>query len=212
VTAAIVIAIDGPVAAGKGTLARRLAAHYGLRHLDSGMLYRATAARLLAAGGDPSDAAAAAACAAALSADDLTRADLRDEAVGRAASALAVHAPVRAALLDFQHAFAAPPPGAVVDGRDIGTVVLPDATLKLFVTASQAARVERRYLELVERDGDAERAAVAADLAARDRRDRERATAPLRQADDAIVLDTSDLDADQVFAVARRLVDQRLNR
>jgi cytidylate kinase len=119
---------------------------------------------------------------------------------------------VRAALLDFQHGFAAEPPGAVVDGRDIGTVVFPDATLKLFVTASQAARVERRYRELVERDGDAERAAVAADLAARDRRDRERATAPLRQADDAIVLDTSDLDADQVFAAARRLVDQRLNR
>ena len=211
-TVPIIIAIDGPVAAGKGTLARRLAAHYGLRHLDSGMLYRATAARVLESGGDPSDAEAAVACAASLKANDLKRANLRDEAVGRAASAVAVHANVRAALLAFQRDFAGKSPGAVVDGRDIGTVVFPDATVKVFVTASESARVDRRYLELIGRDGNVERSAVAEDLAARDRRDLERETAPLRQADDAIRLDTSDMDADQSFAAALRLVDQRLNR
>jgi cytidylate kinase len=212
VSDAIVIAIDGPVAAGKGTLARRLAAHYGLRLLDSGMLYRATAARLLAAGGDPSDAAAAALCAGSLAVDDLERADLRDEAVGRAASVVAAHPDVRAVLLAFQRDFAARPPGAVVDGRDIGTVVFPAATVKLFVTASEADRVERRYLELVKRDSAAVRAEVARDLATRDRQDRERQTAPLRQADDAQLIDTSGLDADQAFDLARRLIDQQLNR
>ena len=210
-TSAIVIAIDGPVAAGKGTLARQLAAHYGLRHLDSGMLYRAVAARLLEAGGDPDDAAAAAGAARALVSQDLERGNLRSEAVGRAASKVAANPDVRAALLAFQRAFAAEPPGAVVDGRDIGTVVFPDAQAKLFVTATETARVERRYRELLEREGGADRAAVARDLAERDRRDRERQTAPLRQADDAICLDSSDLDAGQVFAAALAFVDQRLN-
>lgn len=208
----IVIAIDGPTAAGKGTLARRLAAHYNLKHLDSGMLYRATAARLLAAGGNPADSETAAACAQALDMADLSRDNLRDEAVGRAASGVAVHTAVRAALLAFQRSFAATPPGAVIDGRDIGTVVCPHATVKFFVTATEDARVERRFLELKERDSGIDRDTVAADLAARDRQDRERQTAPLRQADDAILLDTSQMDADQALAAAIRVVDQRLNR
>ncbi len=210
-TTPIVIAIDGPVASGKGTLARQLAAHYGLRHLDSGMLYRATAARLLEAGGDPTDGKAAENAAKALTEGDLSRTNLRDEVIGQASSSVAAHGPVRAALLAFQHAFAADPPGAVVDGRDIGTVVFPGATVKFFVTASENTRIERRHQELVARNGSTERAAVAEDLRARDRRDRERETAPLRQADDAILLDTSDMTADQTFAAAIRLVDERLN-
>jgi len=211
VSRVLVIAIDGPVAAGKGTLARQLAAHYGLRHLDSGMLYRAVASKLLAAGGDPEDTPAAAAAARTLQSGDLERDDLRSETVGRAASKVAAYPDVRAALLAFQRAFAAEPPGAVIDGRDIGTVVFPDAPVKLFVTASEAARVGRRYLELLEREGRADRQAVAKDLAERDRRDRERETAPLRQAPDAILLDTSDLDAAQAFKTALELIEQRLN-
>ena len=210
-TTPLVIAIDGPTAAGKGTLARGLAERLGLRHLDSGMLYRATAARLLAAGSDPGDAAAAAACARQLDPGDLDRNNLRHEAVGKAASEVAAYPDVRQALLAFQRAFAAKPPGAVIDGRDIGTVVCPDATVKFFVTADQQSRVERRYLELKERDPDADRDRVAADLAARDRQDTERATAPLRQADDAILLDTSAMDADQALEAALTLIDQRLN-
>jgi cytidylate kinase len=207
----IVIAVDGPVASGKGTLARRLAAHYGLRHLDSGLLYRATAARLLEAGDDPADDEAAAAAARALEADDLARPNLRSEAVGRASSVVAAIPAVREAVLSFQRTFGAEPPGAVIDGRDIGTVVFPDATLKFFLTASEEARVERRYLELVEREGGIERSAVARDLAERDRRDSERAVSPLRRAEDAVLLDTSDMDADQAFEAACALVDQRLN-
>lgn len=210
-TAPIVIAIDGPVASGKGTLARQLAAHYGLRHLDSGMLYRATAARLLEAGGEPADLVAAQNAAKALTPDDLARTNLRDEDIGQASSAVAAYAPVRAALLEFQRTFAQDPPGAVVDGRDIGTVVFPDATVKFFVTACESTRIERRFQELVARNGRTERAAVADDLRARDRRDRERETAPLRQAKDAILLDTSDMTADQALAAAIRLIDEQLN-
>ncbi len=211
-TAVLVIAIDGPTAAGKGTLARGLAAQLGLRHLDSGMLYRATAARLLAEGGDPGDADAAAACARQLDAGDLDRDNLRQEAVGKAASEVAAYPDVRQALLAFQRAFAAEPPGAVIDGRDIGTVVCPDATVKFFVTADQQSRVERRYLELKDRDSAVDRDRVAADLAARDRQDTERTTAPLRQAEDAILLDTSQMDADEALKAALTLVDQQLNR
>ncbi len=210
-TAPLVIAIDGPTAAGKGTLARGLAERLGLRHLDSGMLYRATAARLLAEGGDPADADAAAACARALDPRDLDRDNLRQEAVGKAASKVAAYPDVRQALLAFQRAFAGEPPGAVIDGRDIGTVVCPDATVKFFVTADQDARVERRYLELKERDAGVDRDRVAADLAARDHQDTERATAPLRRAEDAILFDTSAMDADQALEAALTLVDQRLN-
>ena len=147
------IAVDGPAAAGKGTLARRLAARFGLRHLDSGTLYRAVAARLLRDGRDPADTAAAEAAARALDEADLTAADLRDESVGSAASVVAAMPTVRHALIDYQRRFGRTPPGAVIDGRDIGTVVFPDAEHKLYVTASAEARAERRYLELSGREG-----------------------------------------------------------
>ena len=203
----VVIAVDGPAAAGKGTLARRLAAHFDLRHLDSGTLYRAVAARLLGEAGDPADAAAAEAAARALDETDLTAANLRDEAVGRAASVVAAIPAVRHALIDTQRRFGRTPPGAVIDGRDIGTVVFPDAEHKLYITASAEARAERRYLELVQRGETAERAAVRREMAERDARDAERAVAPMVPAADAIVLDTSGLDIDAVFEAALAMLD-----
>ncbi len=197
-----VIAIDGPAAAGKGTLARRLADHLGLRYLDSGRLYRAVAAKLLRGGGDPGNAAQAVAAARALTPEDLEAPGLRDEAVGQAASVLAPLAEVRAALLGYQRAFAAAPPGAVIEGRDIGTVVFPEATHKLFVTASLEVRVARRCRELAERGVAAERAAVRDEMTARDARDRGRGVAPLVAADDAHILDTSELDAEAALGAA----------
>ncbi len=204
-----VIAVDGPVAAGKGTLARRLAGHFGLRYLDSGSLYRAVASRLLRAGGDPADAAQATAAARALTDTDLDAPDLRDERVGQAASVVAAFPAVRAALLDYQRTFTGKPPGAVVDGRDIGTVVFPDATRKLFVTASLETRVERRYNELVERGAGGDREQVRRDMVERDRRDRARGVAPLVPAADAVVLDTTELDADAVFEAALAALEGR---
>ena len=206
-TAGIVIAVDGPAAAGKGTLARRLAAHFGLRHLDSGTLYRAVAARLLREAGDPADAAAAEAVAHAIDESDLAAANLRDEAVGRAASVVAAIPAVRRALIDYQHRFGRTPPGAVIDGRDIGTVVFPDAEHKLYVTASAEARAGRRYLELAARGEPADRAAVRREMAERDARDAERAIAPMMPAADATVLDTSGLEIDAVFKVALAALD-----
>ena len=203
----VVIAVDGPAAAGKGTLARRLAAHFGLRHLDSGTLYRAVAARLLREAGDPADAAAAEAEARALDESDLAAANLRDEAVGRAASVVAAIPAVRRALIDYQRRFGRTPPGAVIDGRDIGTVVFPDAEHKLYVTASAEARAERRYLELAARGEPADRAAVRREMAERDARDAERAVAPMVPATDAIVLDTSGLEIDAVFEAALAALD-----
>ena len=203
----VVIAVDGPAAAGKGTLARRLAAHFGLRHLDSGTLYRAVAARLLHDGCDPADATAAEAAARALDEADLGAADLRDEAVGRAASVVAAIPAVRHALIDYQRRFGRTPPGAVIDGRDIGTVVFPDAEHKLYVTASAEARAERRYLELVQRGETADRAAVRREMAERDARDAERTVAPMVPAADAIVLDTSGLDIDAAFEAALAALD-----
>ena len=147
----IVIAVDGPVAAGKGTLARHLAARTGLRHLDSGMIYRAVAARVLEAGGDAGDAQACVRAAECLDAADLERPGLRDQGIGSVASRIAVHREVRAALVEFQRRFGTTPPGAVIDGRDIGTVVFPDADVKFFVTAEVRARAERRHRELVAR-------------------------------------------------------------
>ena len=202
----ITIAIDGPGAAGKGTLARRLSGHFDLAHLDTGLVYRALAARLLATGDDPTDPARAAAVARRLTHDDLARPDLRGEAVGQASSRVAAIPEVRAALLGFQRDFAAHPPGgkagAVLDGRDIGTVVCPDAQAKLFVTASPEARAARRHKELLERGEESIYPRVLEELRTRDARDSERASAPLRPADDAFVLDTSALDADQAFAAA----------
>ena len=175
--------------------------------MDSGTLYRAVAARLLREAGDPADAAAAEAAARALDETDLTAANLRDEAVGRAASVVAAIPAVRHALIDTQRRFGRTPPGAVIDGRDIGTVVFPDAEHKLYITASAEARAERRYLELVQRGETAERAAVRREMAERDARDAERAVAPMVPAADAIVLDTSGLDIDAVFEAALAMLD-----
>ncbi|MBI0434858.1 (d)CMP kinase [Roseomonas sp. KE0001] len=206
---ATVIAVDGPAAAGKGTLARRLAAALGLPYLDTGLLYRATGRRVLEAGRDPRDAAAAEAAARGLTPADLNRADLRGPEADRAASAVAALPAVRAALLDWQRDFGRTH-GAVMDGRDIGTVVFPEAPLKLFVTASAEQRARRRWLELRDRGVAADPAVVLAELQARDAQDAGRAVAPLKPARDAVLLDTTALDAEAAFAAARTLVRERL--
>ncbi len=205
----VVVAVDGPAASGKTTLARRLAAANGLRFLDTGLLYRATARRLLEAGGAPEDAAAAAAAAAAVGEAELEPRGLRAERVGEAASVVAVHQAVRAALLAMQRRFAASPPGAVLAGRDIGSVVFPDATLKLFVTASPEVRARRRFEELRGRGESVMYEQVLADVNERDRRDSERAVAPLSVAPDAVVIDTSRLDLDASLAAMQAAFDQR---
>lgn len=207
--AAPVIAIDGPAAAGKGTLARRVAAATGLPYLDTGLLYRAVGRKAAALHEDLADPMAAEASALSLLPEDLLRPDLRGPAADAAAAAVAAIPAVRRALLDFQRRFAAAR-GAVLDGRDIGTVIFPAAPVKLFVTASLAARARRRYRELQERAVAATLAQVEADMAARDRQDAERAAAPLRPADDAVILDTTDLDADAAFARAMEIVRARL--
>lgn len=191
----LTIAIDGPAAAGKGTIARALATHFGLAHLDTGLLYRATAMR---AGleGDP------VAAARALVPDDLARGDLRSAEAGAAASRVAAIPEVRAALVDFQRAFARRQGGAVLDGRDIGTVICPEAEVKLYVTASDRARAARRFAELSPDDPELTPERVLADLKARDRRDRERIAAPLRPAPDAHVLDTTEMSVADAVAQA----------
>lgn len=204
-----VVAIDGPAAAGKGTLARRLAAALDLPYLDTGLLYRAVGRLVLDAGADPSDTDAAAAAARRLRPEDLQRSDLRGPEADAAASRVASIRAVRAALLDFQRCFAAER-GAVLDGRDIGTVIFPDAPAKLFVTASVAARAHRRWLELRARGVAADLDSVTDELRARDAADEGRAAAPLRPATDAILLDTTTLDADAAFHVALGKVRARL--
>lgn len=189
------VAIDGPAAAGKGTISKAVAAHFGFSHLDTGLLYRATGARMLA-GLDPVEAAQS------LTPEDLERDDLRTPQVAQAASKVAVIAEVRAALVDFQRAFARRSGGAVLDGRDIGTVICPEAEVKLFVTASAEVRAERRYLELIAKGVDVTREQVLADVRERDARDSERATAPMKAAADAVVLDTSALSIDEAVAKA----------
>ncbi len=206
----VVVAVDGPVAAGKGTLARGLARALGLAHLDSGMIYRAVAARVLERGGDPDMPGTCLEAARSLVPEDLDRPGLRAQAVGQAASRVAAHRAVRAALLEFQRRLAASPPGAVVDGRDIGTVVFPDADAKLFVTADAAARARRRRLELAERGEDVSFEAVLAEIAERDRRDTQRPWAPLLKAVDAVVIDTTDLDAAAALQEALGAVRARL--
>ena len=208
-TARAIIAVDGPAAAGKGTLARRLAAALDLPYLDTGLLYRATARRVIDEGGDPGDAQAAEAAARALEPGDLGRSGLRAPDTDTGASKVAAIPGVRAALLDFQRQFGRAG-GAVLDGRDIGTVVFPDASVKLFVTASPEARAERRWKERRARGEDVPLAAVTAEMAARDARDASRDTAPMKPAEDAILLDTTGLDADAAYAEALRLVRQRL--
>ncbi len=206
-----VIAIDGPAAAGKGTLARRLAEVLGLPYLDTGLLYRAVGRRVLDAGADPADPAAAAAAAAALQPDDVRRGDLRGPAADAAAAAVASLPAVRAALLDFQRGFAAAH-GAVLDGRDIGTVIFPDAPVKLFVTASLAARARRRWAELEAKGVEHPLAQVEEEMRVRDAMDAARTAAPLRPAADAVLLDTTALDPDAAFAAALQEVRARLGK
>nr|WP_149576955.1 (d)CMP kinase [Xanthobacter oligotrophicus] len=206
--AAVVIAIDGPAASGKGTLARRLAAHYGLPHLDTGLLYRAVGAIVLAQG-RLQDEAASVEAARALDVATLDPEALRTAELGEAASVVAARGGVRAALLDLQHRFAAQPGGAVLDGRDIGTVICPKAQAKLFVTATPEVRAERRHRELLGRGEDVAYDAVLADIRKRDERDSARAAAPLVQADDAVLLDTSALDIAQAFDAALAIVEAR---
>lgn len=208
-TPGTVIAVDGPAAAGKGTLARRLADTLGLPYLDTGLLYRAVGRRVLDAGADPRDAVQAEAAARALTPRDLERTDLRGPLADMAASAVAAIPAVRAALLDFQRDFGGAR-GAVLDGRDIGTVVFPEAPVKLFVTASVAERARRRCRELQGRGIAADPAQVEAEIRHRDAQDANRPVAPLRPAPDAMVLDTTDLDADAAFAAALALVRRRL--
>ena len=206
----MIIAIDGPAAAGKGTLARRLAQHLNLAYLDTGLIYRAVGKKVLIVGADPEDAAAAEAEARAMRPEDLQLGGLRTDEVAQAASKVSTVPGVRAALLEFQRDFAAYPPdgkdGAVLDGRDIGTVVCPEAPHKLFVTASMEVRAERRVKELQDRGLEAIYARVFEDMKERDARDSERAVSPLEPAKDAHTLDTSDFDADQVFQAALDLI------
>ncbi len=206
----LVLAIDGPAASGKGTLARRLAAHYGLPHLDTGLLYRATARALLDQGHVLSDVNAAVAAAEALDAAHLPETRLRGAEMGEAASVVAAMPPVRAALVDLQRRFARAPAGAVLDGRDIGTVICPDATVKLFVTASPTVRAARRHKELASQPGAPDFDTVLADIRRRDARDSGRADAPLKAADDAVVIDTSALGIDEALAAVMAVIDARL--
>ncbi len=204
----MIIAVDGPTASGKGTIAKALAAHFGLPHLDTGLLYRAVGRQVQLAGGDPDaadDALAACGFADTLLEDDI----LRSEDVGSLASRVSVHAAVRRALYERQRAFALQPGGAVLDGRDIGTVIAPEATVKLFVTASVAERARRRWLELRARGQVVERAAIERDIAARDARDIGRKDAPLVAARDALTLDTTHFGREEAIATAIEAVEAR---
>jgi len=202
-TSRLLVAIDGPAASGKGTLARRVAGHFGLPHLDTGLLYRAVGWLAGHRGLDP------AAAAAGLAMADLAEPGLRGDEAGQAASKVAAIPEVRANLLKFQKDFAAQASGAVLDGRDIGTVICPEAPVKLFVTASLEARADRRFRELRERGVETIRPRVLAEMAERDRRDSERAAAPMKAAPDAYLLDTSDMDADAAFAAAVAFIERK---
>jgi cytidylate kinase len=201
----MIIAVDGPAAAGKGTIARALARHFGFHFLDTGALYRMVGLAAIRAGGEPITTQSAIAAALSLDPASFADSDLRTEKVGAAASIVAVIPEVRAALLEFQRSFARRPPGAVLDGRDIGTVVCPDAHAKLFITASAEVRARRRQMELGAADYDA----VLADIRARDDRDSKRATAPLVAAKDAVTLDTSEMDIATAAAAAIAAVEAR---
>ncbi|HSD93592.1 MAG TPA: (d)CMP kinase [Methyloceanibacter sp.] len=203
----MIVAIDGPAASGKGTLGKLIAAHYGLAHLDTGKLYRAVARDLLAAGADPADVEAALAATKALDLATLGDPTLMQGRLGEAASIVASHPEVRKVLLSYQRRFAAQKPGAVLDGRDIGTVICPDADVKLFVTATPEERARRRYRELKEAGLPVSEAEVLADIKRRDERDQNRAVAPLIKAEDAVLLDTSNLDIDAASKAAIALID-----
>lgn len=205
----MILAVDGPAASGKGTVARALARHYGLPHLDTGLLYRAVAQRLLDRGEAPEDADAA---LAATGFDDALLGDprLKTDEAGKAASILSAHPAVRAALVERQRRFAMQGGGAVLDGRDIGTVIAPDADVKLYVQATSAVRARRRHDELRRQGSSVSYDRVLADLKARDLRDSRRATAPLRKAADAMTLDTTFLSADSAVAHAIEMIDGRI--
>lgn len=204
----MIIAVDGPTASGKGTIAKALAAHFGLPHLDTGLLYRAVGRQVALNGGNPDDPAdALAACSFAESL--LEDPELRSEATGGLASRVSVHPAVRKALYERQRSFAAQPGGAVLDGRDIGTVIAPQAQVKLFVVASVPARAERRFKEMQQQGRAVALADIAADLEARDERDRNRAEAPLVAAPDAVLLDTSDLGREAAIAAAIAIAEAK---
>jgi CMP/dCMP kinase len=203
----MIIAIDGPAASGKGTLGKRLAAHYRLRHLDTGLLYRAVAKAVLDAGRTPADREAAIAAAKVLDLGKFDEAALKVYEIGEAASVVSAVPDVRVALLDFQRKFAATPHGAVLDGRDIGTVICPDADVKIFVVADAKVRARRRTLEARGRGEDADEAAVLADIIARDERDQNRSIAPLKPAADAHLLDNSNLDIEGGVRAAIDIVE-----
>ena len=203
----MIIAIDGPAASGKGTLGKRLAAHYHFRHLDTGVIYRAVAKALIDAGADPSDEARAVAAAHELDPEKFGHPALKTRAIGEAASVVSAFPQVREALLTFQRQFAAEPPGAVLDGRDIGTVICPDADVKIFVVADPVIRARRRTLEARSRGEDVDEAVVLADILKRDDRDRNRPVAPLKAAADAHVLDNSNLDIEAGLKAAIAIVE-----
>ncbi|WP_439923707.1 (d)CMP kinase [Nitrobacter sp. JJSN] len=203
----MIIAIDGPAASGKGTLGKRLAAHYHFRHLDTGVIYRAVAKALIDAGVDPTDEERAVAAALELDPEKFGHPALKTRAIGEAASVVSVFPRVREALLTFQRQFAIEPPGAVLDGRDIGTVICPDADVKIFVVADPVVRARRRTLEARSRGEEADEAVVLADILKRDERDRNRPVAPLKAAADAHVLDNSDLDIEAGLKAAIAIVE-----
>ncbi len=203
----MIIAIDGPAASGKGTLARKIAAHYELHYLDTGSLYRAVAYEVLKADRDPNDTSAAFSAAELLDVDRIEHGQIRSAAVGQAASVVAAKPEVRAAILQIQRDYAARKPGAVLDGRDIGTVVCPDADVKLFVTASPEVRAHRRWQELSATGHPVDEAEVLAEITERDLRDTSRDIAPLRQAEDAYLLDTSNLDIEAAFDTAVGIIE-----
>ena len=205
----LVIAVDGPAASGKGTIARALAQHYRLPHMDTGLLYRAVALNLWRWGGDPGNEFEALRACDNLGFDPADE-ELRSEPVSRIASAISAYPAVRAALLERQREFAGQPGGAVLDGRDVGTVIAPDANVKLFITATPEIRARRRVRELLERGMPAHYEDVLADIRARDERDTHRDVAPLKQAPDALLLDTSELEVDRAIAEAVSLVERKL--
>ncbi|MGE0108584.1 MAG: (d)CMP kinase [Bdellovibrionales bacterium] len=214
-TNTLIIAVDGLAATGKGTLARRIAAELDFAYLDTGLLYRAVGHALLVSGKDPADPKAAVAAAKMLGMTESADPELlRSDEVGQAASKASVIPEVRSSLLKFQQDFAASPPdgkkGAVLDGRDIGTVIAPHAPIKIFVTARPEIRAHRRFLELQERGENVTEATILADMEARDKRDQERAIAPAVPAEDAVILDTSSLDRDEVFRKALLIVEEKL--
>jgi cytidylate kinase len=206
------IAVDGPAASGKGTIAVRLGALYGYPVLDSGLLYRAVGMRVLSQGGDLGDETAATAAARALDPAELESPTVRSRAAGEAASRVAIYTPVRQVLRDFQRAFAAQEPGAVIDGRDIGTVIAPDAPAKLYVTATAEARADRRWKQLVGQGETVTYEDILADIHTRDARDAARADSPMVAAPDAVLLDTTQMTIDAAFDAARRIVEAARSR